>query len=570
VHDKINGACWGEDFKLGGLSVLQVRQNCLNALGCSGGTRTHDAEVPPPFEWGPDLRSNRTRNMDRAMLTTANMTLPRHNGFPSEFGVRLWPEQRGKYSRALLRQFQEDMPGEQMWSEDGAPSSGSQAGEVFGVVPRWLVSTMSTFGPRGLWQPPDGSEARAVIAHAHFVPTYRFGSSKVAMRKLINRYNWTLAASVYKQSQGGPVSPYLSRHPVQKVIALAPNLDIAKVARSREEYHLIVLGLMQLSVLSQRTALLPNIPCEADWVHADKGTSCDPAQGMVLSADHIALLQRMVPVEDLQQQQQQGGVTGRSTFASTESGDERSSEGQWQRSRGQNDPAEQDNIAGVSGDGSGAGKDDASAGVQQQRLRHRHRHVLREQARLQQRPTHYMVTPLYMLHGKCIEPHPGMIHHVEFEWWLQTEAPAAVRDSGGMATRSNTILFPGTLQNGPGAASASSAGANGTGTPAQAAPQIPAPCRPSWSSPNGLLQLDPRRVVELLDSKVSEPLLYVGSPVLMDMKVMRADLPREHNDFMQRSWCSAFFRDYQKARNGVMRVTGPPGLLQDGCVYPVP
>jgi hypothetical protein len=77
------------------------------------------------------------------------------------------------------------------------------------------------------------------------------------------RFNWTLAEA-FSAKYGG--SPFSNGQPVTGVLALHPDIDLARV-RNWTELSLIVSGLVQAALLSHRTPLLPDLPCQSAWLH---------------------------------------------------------------------------------------------------------------------------------------------------------------------------------------------------------------------------------------------------------------------------------------------------------------
>jgi hypothetical protein len=61
-------------------------------------------------------------------------------------------------------------------------------------------------------------------------------------------------------------SVYGCGHPVSRVLALHPDLDLGRV-RNWTELSLVVSGLVQAALLSHRTPVLPDVPCLSHWLH---------------------------------------------------------------------------------------------------------------------------------------------------------------------------------------------------------------------------------------------------------------------------------------------------------------
>ena len=68
-------------------------------------------------------------------------------------------------------------------------------------------------------------------------------------------------------SDGSP----LSGSPVKQVLALHPDLDLCRL-RNWTELSRVVAGLAQAALLSHRSLLLPDLPCETAWLHPAQGS----------------------------------------------------------------------------------------------------------------------------------------------------------------------------------------------------------------------------------------------------------------------------------------------------------
>ena len=71
--------------------------------------------------------------------------------------------------------------------------------------------------------------------------------------------NWTLATAFHR-------SPYVMGGNVTRVLALSPHMDMSRV-RNWTEFTTIVSGLIQVALLTHRTPVLPDVPCQTEWLH---------------------------------------------------------------------------------------------------------------------------------------------------------------------------------------------------------------------------------------------------------------------------------------------------------------
>ncbi|KAL6750633.1 hypothetical protein V8C86DRAFT_2802136 [Haematococcus lacustris] len=219
-----------------------------------------------------------------------NMTVPNlAYGYPPALGGRLFAEvPSGKYSAAWHAQLRDDCLDCPWWDEQRPLKGGSDslvgpAGDLrlqtathgqfvddhlpkerIAQGPGWFVQSM-TIHRFGTWLGPGVAPlgSHMVIGHVHVWPKQQSQNYKIAVRKMTGRYNWTLAAQLT-----APKAPYMVTHPGSgmKLLALAPHIDLERT-RDLAEFNLIVLGLLQAALLSERVAVLPQLPCETPWLH---------------------------------------------------------------------------------------------------------------------------------------------------------------------------------------------------------------------------------------------------------------------------------------------------------------
>eukprot|EP00195_Chlamydomonas_chlamydogama_P014364 CAMPEP_0202890356 /NCGR_PEP_ID=MMETSP1392-20130828/792_1 /ASSEMBLY_ACC=CAM_ASM_000868 /TAXON_ID=225041 /ORGANISM="Chlamydomonas chlamydogama, Strain SAG 11-48b" /LENGTH=681 /DNA_ID=CAMNT_0049573911 /DNA_START=129 /DNA_END=2170 /DNA_ORIENTATION=- len=276
IYPKGIGDCWGDPpFQQGGLTKWQAQKNAEKLVQCD--KRMHFVHVAIPKEWGPEIALD-----EEPGLLLGNITQPHAKGYPLELGGRLYAEQRGKYSGAFVAQLKDDCPDCPWWPEE-APEDEAKAAaiqEVFAIPQRWFIATMTSRLRRGYWAPTGGYPPHQVLGHAHYIAPCQSYSGKAAMRKLTNTYNWELATKYRAASNH---TAYHCRKHVTRVLALSPSINLAR-ARNHEELHQVLAGLRQVSMLTGRTMVVPDLPCETKFMQDmyHKGCFTNATGGMML------------------------------------------------------------------------------------------------------------------------------------------------------------------------------------------------------------------------------------------------------------------------------------------------
>eukprot|EP00798_Chlamydomonas_sp_ICE-L_P004441 gene4441-14591_t len=223
---------------------------------------------------------------------TKTMTYAPHESvWPLPHPPRYFSEKGGLYSQCFLDQLNGDCPPALCaWWPDTDIADREKAHsirETFVFAPSWFWS--SAYQVRsGLATPIDGKRPRQVAVHAHAPPgTSR--NSKLAMRKIYNKFHYDLSRKLHKSGQLSGAGPYfmnqVSTQPPTRVLVLHPSVDLSLTA-NHLEMKMIVQGMVQLALLSNRTLVYPDVACEAGWMH-EKGRTpgaCDGSTGMTPGA----------------------------------------------------------------------------------------------------------------------------------------------------------------------------------------------------------------------------------------------------------------------------------------------
>eukprot|EP00798_Chlamydomonas_sp_ICE-L_P031517 gene31517-6697_t len=246
------------------------------------------------------------------------------------FGGRYFDRSGGVYSGAFIAQMKDDCPDCPWWPDEDRKAA-SKITESFAFVPRWLVSSAWLLNTGSL-TPLDGGEARQVAVHAHCVPGTigrqdkwhymptasqvrlggntsgstcslrprydwearqvavhaqcipgTFGSThmKIGVRRPYNRYHFEYSKALHSHPNGPTFlkspGPYMvGLEAPKRLLILHPDVDLSWVANP-EEYRIITLGLIQLAMLSSRTLVFPDLPCNTSMVFdfGSEGKGCD-------------------------------------------------------------------------------------------------------------------------------------------------------------------------------------------------------------------------------------------------------------------------------------------------------
>jgi hypothetical protein len=260
--------------------------------GCKG--------MPFPYFWLEVPKEDR-------LLLYGNLTVPNLKyGFPEELGGRQWPEgPPGNFSSDFEQMLKSDCPHCAWWPEERPTIAQEQwneilslttidkttaslfmdpsvAPEVFGKSPHWFAASLmharkgTTVGLHAVKQ------GYPAIGHVFgFLQNYDYRHYKLDARKLFGRYNWRIGRELGVLG-GTPLSVYgysrLTEHAFSKVLALSPQVDLSRT-RSWSELASILIGLYQVAFISGRVLALPQVPCEAPWLHAPEKLSNDSMKG---------------------------------------------------------------------------------------------------------------------------------------------------------------------------------------------------------------------------------------------------------------------------------------------------
>lgn len=95
--------------------------------------------------------------------------------------------------------------------------------------------------------------------HAHIVCGCWLLCAQVGIRKHYGMFNASLSR-IFRRTAWG-----MSWRP-QKLLVLHPEVQIAGTA-NLTEYTQVVLSILQMALLLGRTAVIPDVPCHATWMH---------------------------------------------------------------------------------------------------------------------------------------------------------------------------------------------------------------------------------------------------------------------------------------------------------------
>eukprot|EP00798_Chlamydomonas_sp_ICE-L_P001116 gene1116-3949_t len=191
--------------------------------------------------------------------------------------IRIFTGVGGLYSDAYFKQLREDCDDESKcpWFKDG---SGNFT-ETFMTIPKWFSFSEAGLN-HGFLTPLDGSRPRQVMVHYHYMH-FASGSWKMAASKIYGGFDWALSKILHVDQSANEKmlpGPYMTGAAPDRVIALSPMIDLSST-RSPREYKMIIAGLLQLAIISNRTVVYPDMPCTAKWLHKGKDGNSACATG---------------------------------------------------------------------------------------------------------------------------------------------------------------------------------------------------------------------------------------------------------------------------------------------------
>ncbi|KAL0039337.1 hypothetical protein WJX79_003884 [Trebouxia sp. C0005] len=133
-----------------------------------------------------------------ASLMTVDLRMPNCRGWPEELGGRWYPAERGRFSKELLQQLQDDCPDCLMWPDAEDASNAAAADKVptekFALMPRWLGTSYWLRGREGYWDASlTGGVAQQVIGHTHYNPIGDTNVHRYVVPMSLGLYDWDLA-----------------------------------------------------------------------------------------------------------------------------------------------------------------------------------------------------------------------------------------------------------------------------------------------------------------------------------------------------------------------------------------
>eukprot|EP00798_Chlamydomonas_sp_ICE-L_P031468 gene31468-6656_t len=257
------------------LSKWDAIEKQLGAVDCHG--VMHFSHAPVPSSW-PATELNKEFTEMRAF----NMTAPAWftNIHDPAFGGRYFDHTGGVYSGAFIAQMKDDCP-DCPWWPDEDPEAASKITESFAFVPQWLAASAWRLNT-GYLTPLDGGETTTTTIPPP--PPGTFGSThmKIGVRRPYNRYHFEYSKALHSHPNGPTFlkspGPYMvGLEAPKRLLILHPDVDLSWVANP-EEYRIITLGLIQLAMLSSRTLVFPDLPCNTSMVFdfGDESKGCAP------------------------------------------------------------------------------------------------------------------------------------------------------------------------------------------------------------------------------------------------------------------------------------------------------
>ncbi|KAL0053604.1 hypothetical protein WJX82_008204 [Trebouxia sp. C0006] len=204
-------------------------------------------------------------------LMTVNLRMPNCRGWPEELGGQWYPTERGRFSKELLQQLQDDCPDCPMWPDAEDASNAAAADQVptekFAVMPHWLGISYWRRGRQGYWNAPlTGGVAQQVIGHTHYNPIGDTNIHKYTVPMSLGLYDWDLA----KKAKGNALYTACASDSCSelKVLAFSPAVEgLLGSSASWQEFAFLLRGLAQLASLLGRAVAWPSLPCHTPWVN---------------------------------------------------------------------------------------------------------------------------------------------------------------------------------------------------------------------------------------------------------------------------------------------------------------
>jgi hypothetical protein len=287
--------------KLGEVVNTSMVMETILAIADPHSRMNESQELPDSILQSIGLDADHIPDLDRSFshgfLTVPNLAY----GFPEILGGRGWPDgPQGNYSLDFENMLKEDCPKCPWWKEERPldesikleliqlkgrqrlviPMDPDIKPERFALTPKWLSSGLLVARRGTIVGLNSNRQGYPAMGHIHRWLTLNGGFYyKLDSRKLYGRYNWTVGAAL--KEKYGYASVYASGRlgfESSRLLALSPSIDLART-RSWEEVANIILGLFEVARLSNRVALIPQIPCKSPWL-----------RGLDLSDDAISAL----------------------------------------------------------------------------------------------------------------------------------------------------------------------------------------------------------------------------------------------------------------------------------------
>lgn len=145
--------------------------------------------------------------------------------------------------------------------------------EVFAHSPHWLTMSIQA-SPKGLHtgrqvSAKDGPKRPGPYLSIGYIHGLAIGPDKLVYRKILGKYNWTLAAQISSQVNRTPYT--LGGRKIDQVLALHHHVDLSRT-RNLSEFNTLLMGLAQAAQFSRRILVLPTLPCETSWLDKGQGS----------------------------------------------------------------------------------------------------------------------------------------------------------------------------------------------------------------------------------------------------------------------------------------------------------
>ncbi|DBA88882.1 TPA: hypothetical protein ACH3X2_000126 [Trebouxia sp. C0005] len=241
-----------------------------------------------------------------ASLMTVDLRMPNCRGWPEELGGRWYPAERGRFSKELLQQLQDDCPDCLMWPDAEDASNAAAADKVptekFALMPRWLGTSYWLRGREGYWDASltggvaqqvgmtkllvlhksgvffmasDEAQSSMVIGHTHYNPIGDTNVHRYVVPMSLGLYDWDLA----QKAKGSALYTACASHSCSelKVLAFTPAMEgLLGGSASWQEFAFLLRGLAQLASLLGRAVAWPSLPCDTPWVNMGRQIAAPP------------------------------------------------------------------------------------------------------------------------------------------------------------------------------------------------------------------------------------------------------------------------------------------------------